>query len=158
LSFAMVINSISLTPSGGGSVVNIPLNSSTFALDLTRVASDSAFLGQVVDNIPSGTYSKVTVGVTSAVVTYCVTTSGTPGCNAGSVTQLTAGAGAPSTSSFSLTLAANQQAGLRVVVNFSNALTVNSGTQAVTGVDLAAANVITTLSLPPAASTLSTGQ
>jgi hypothetical protein len=158
LSFAVVLNSVSLTPSSGGSVVNIPLNNSSFGVDLTRVTSDSAFLGQVINSVPSGSYNKVTVGITSAVVTYCAATSGTPGCNTGSIAQFSAGAGAPSTSSFSMTFAANQQAGLRVVLNFANALTVNSNTQAVTGVDLTATNVITTATLPPAASTLSTGQ
>ena len=158
LSFAVVINSVSLTPASGGSVVNIPLNNSSFGVDLTRLQSDSAFLGQFIKSVPTGTYNKVTVGITSAAVTYCAVTSGTPGCNMGSVAQFSTGAGAPSTSSFSMTLASNQQAGLRVVVNFANALTVNSTTQAVTGVDLTAANVVTTLSLPPTASTLSTGQ
>ena len=158
LSFAVVLNSVSLTPSGGGSVVNIPLNNSTFSMDLTRVTSDSAFLGQVVSNVPAGTYNKVTVGITSAVVTYCAATSGTPGCNTGSVAQFSASAGAPSTSNFSMTLTSNQQAGLRVIMNFANALTLNNNTQAVTGVDLTATNVLTTATLPPAASTLSTGQ
>jgi hypothetical protein len=158
LSFAVVVNSVSLTPSSGGSVVNIPLNNSTFSVDLTRVTSDSAFLGQVVSNVPAGSYNKVTVGITSAVVTYCAATSGTPGCNTGSIAQFSASAGAPSTSSFSMTFTSNQQANLRVVMNFANALTVNNNTQAVTGLDLTAANVVTTATLPPAASTLSTGQ
>ena len=158
LSFAVSINSVSLTPSNGGSVVTIPLNASAYTVDLTRLQSDSSFLGQVKAAIPSGTYNQVTVGITSAVVTYCAATSGTQGCNTGSVAQFTAGASAPSTSNFSLTLAANQQAGLRVLINFANALTVNSTTQAVTAVNLTAANVVTALSLPPAASTLSSGQ
>ena len=158
LSFVVVINSVSLTPSSGGSVVNIPLNNSAFAVDLTRLQSDSAYLGQYINSVPAGTYTTVTMGITSAVVTYCTVTSGTPGCNTGSITQLAAAAGAPSTSTFSLTLAANQQAGLRVVINFNNALTVNPNTQAVTGLNLAATNVLTTATLPPAFSTLSSGQ
>jgi hypothetical protein len=55
-------------------------------------------------------------------------------------------------------MGANQQAGLRVIVNFANVLTVNPATQAVTAMDLAAANVVTTATLPPLLSTLSTGQ
>jgi hypothetical protein len=158
LSFAVTINSVSLTPASGGSVVTIPLNAATYSVDLTKLQSDSAFLGQVISNMPSGTYNKVTVGVTSAEVTYCTASSGTAGCNSGSVAQFSAGASAPPTSSFSLTLADGQQAGLQVVFNIGNAVTVNTATQVVTGVNLAAANVVTAVSLPPAASTLSTGQ
>jgi hypothetical protein len=158
LSFVVTINSVSLTPSAGGSDVAIGLNSGSYAVDLTRLQSDSAFLGVASANVPSGTYNKLTVGITGVVVTYCTVTSGTPGCKSGSVAQFTTGAGAPTTSNFSLTLAGNQQAALRVQINFNNALTVNSGTQAVTKVDLTAANVVTTLALPPAASSLSSGQ
>jgi hypothetical protein len=158
LSFAVTINSVSLTPASGGSVVNIPLNAGTFTVDLTKLQSDSSFLGQVISNVPSGTYNLVTVGVTSAVVTYCTASSGTPGCNSGSVAQFSAGASAPTTSSFSLSLADGQKAGLQVVFNIGNAVTLNPATQIVTAVNLAAANVVTAVSLPPAASTLSTGQ
>jgi hypothetical protein len=158
LSFVVTINSVSLTPSSGGSVVDIPLNAATYTVDLTRLQSDSSFLGQVISNVPAGTYNKVTVGVTSAVVTYCTTTSGIPGCNSGSVAQFTAGAAAPATSSFSLTLAAAQKAGLQVIFNIGNAVTVNPTTQVVSAVNLAAANVVTAVPLPPSASTLSTGQ
>ena len=157
LSFAVVINSVSLTPSSGGSDVSIPLNTSTFGVDLMRLTSDSAYLGQYINSVPAGTYNQLSVNM-SAVVTYCVATSGTPGCNTGSIAQISKSFATPATSNFSLSLAANQQAGLRVVVNFANALTVNSTTQAVTGVSLTANNVITTVTLPPSASTLSTGQ
>jgi hypothetical protein len=158
LSFAVTINSVSLTPASGGSVVTIPLNAATYSVDLTKLQSDSSFIGQVISNVPSGTYNLVTVGVTSAVVTYCTASSGTPGCNSGSVAQLSAGASAPTTSSFSLSLADGQQAGLQVVFNIGNAVTVNPATQVVTAVNLGAANVVTAVPLPPAASTLSTGQ
>jgi len=157
LSFVVTINSISLTPSAGGSDVPISLNSGSFSVDLTRLQSDASFLGVASAKIPAGTYNKVTVGITGAVVTYCVATSGTPGCKTGTVAQFTTGAGAPVTSNFSLTLSSNQKAGLRVQINFANALTVNVGTQAVTAVSLNAANVITTLSLPPSASILPSG-
>lgn len=157
LSFAVVINSVSLTPSGGGSDVSIPLNASSFGVDLTRLESDSAYLGQYISSVPAGTYNQLSVNL-SAVVTYCAATSGTPGCNSGSIAQISKSFATPTTSNFSLTLAANQQAGLRVLINFANAITVNSTTQAVTGVDLTAANVVTTATLPPALSTLSAGQ
>ncbi len=160
LSFAVVVNSVSLTPSTGGSDVTIPLNLTSgqpYSVDLTRLQSDSAFLGQFINSVPAATYNQLSLNL-SALVTYCAATSGTPGCNHGSIGQISKSFATPVTSNFSLTLAANQQAGLRVVVNFANALTVNSNTQAVTGVNLTATNVVTTASLPPAASTLSAGQ
>jgi hypothetical protein len=158
LSFAMTINSVSLTPASGGSAVNIPLNTTTYSVDLTRLQSDSSFFGQVMSNVPAGTYNKVTVGVTSAVVTYCTASSGTPGCNFGSVAQFTSGASAPATSAFSITLTSAEKAGLQVVFNIGNAITVNPATQVVSALNLAATNVVTAVPLPPFASTLSTGQ
>jgi uncharacterized protein DUF4382 len=158
LSFAITINSVSLTPASGGSVVDIPLNTGTYTVDLTRLQSDSSFLGQRIATIPSGTYNQIKMGVTSTVVTYCTASSGTAGCNAGSVAQVSPGPSVPTTSSFSLTLADGQQAGLRIVFNIGNAVTVNQATQVVTAVDLGAANVLTAISLPPAFSTLGAGQ
>lgn len=157
LSFAVVINSVSLTPSSGGSDFNIPLNASTYGVDLTRLQSDSSFLGQSINSVPAGTYNKLSVNL-SAVVTYCAATSGTAGCNTGSVAEFSKSFTTPTASNFSLSLSSNEQAGLRVLINFNNTITVNANTQAVTGVDLTATNALTTLNLPPAASTLSTGQ
>jgi hypothetical protein len=158
LSFAVTINSVSLTPASGGNVVDIPLNAGTYTVDLTKLQSDSSFLGQKIATIPSGTYNEVKVGVTSAVVTFCTASSGTAGCNSASIAQISPGASTPTTSSFSLTLADGQQAGLQVVFNIGNAVTVNPATQVVTAVNLGTANVVTAVPLPPAASTLSTGQ
>jgi len=158
LSFVVTINSVSLTPSAGGSDVNIPLNSSSFTVDLTRLQSDSVFLGQAISSIPTGTYNQIKLGITSSVVTSCGATSGTPGCNTGSVAQFTTGPATPTTSGFTLTLASNEQAGVRILINIGPALTVNSGTQGVTGVSLTAANVLSAITLPPASSTLSAGQ
>ncbi|HET6930877.1 MAG TPA: hypothetical protein VFI45_11205 [Candidatus Acidoferrum sp.] len=157
LSFAVLINSVSLTPSAGGSDVTIPLNTSSFGVDLTRLQSDSAFLGQFINSVPTGTYNQLSVNL-NAVVTYCAATSGTPGCNSGSIAQISKAFTSATTSNFSFTMGANQQAGLRVVINFANALTVNPATQAVTAIDLTAANVATTTTLPPVLSTLSSGQ
>ena len=158
LSFALTINSVSLTPSGGGSTQTIPLNAATYVVDMTRLQSDSSFLGQLSAAIPAGTYSTVTLGITSVTITYCAATIGTPGCNTGSVAQFNSGASAPATSNFTLTLATNQQAGLRVLLNLGNAITVNAVTQAVTAVNFAAAGVLTASTLPPTSSTLAAGQ
>jgi hypothetical protein len=157
LSFAVVVNSISLTPSSGGSDVTIPLNNSTYAVDMIKLQSDSAYLGQSVASVPTGTYNGLSVNA-SAVATYCAATTGTPGCNPGSVAQFSKSFTTPTVPNFSLTLGSNQQAGLRIVINFNNAMTVNAATQAVTGLNLTAANVLSTISLPPSSSTLSSGQ
>jgi len=157
LSFVVTINSVSLTPSAGGSDVAIGLNTGSYIVDLTRLQSDSAFLGIASASVPSGTYNKVSVNL-NATVTYCAATSGTAGCNAGSVAQLTKSFATPTTSNFSMTFSANQKASLQVQINFNNALTVNSGTQAVTAVNLTATNVVTTTTLPLATSTLAAGQ
>ena len=156
LSFVVAVNGLSLTPSGGGSDIPIALNTGSYIADLTRLQSDSAFLGIASANIPPGTYNVLNMSL-SATVTYCTATSGTPGCNAGSIVQINK-IGTPMTSNFSMSFSANQKAALRVQVNFNNTLTVNSATQAVTKVDLTAANVVTTLALPPAASSLLSGQ
>jgi len=156
LSLVVAVNGLSLTPSGGGSDIPIALNTGSYVVDLTRLQSDSAFLGIASAKIPPGTYNVLNVSL-SATVTYCTVTSGTPGCNAGSIAQINK-IGTPMTSNFSMNFSANQKAALRVQVNFNNILTVNSGTQAVTKVDLTAANVVTTLALPPAASSLLSGQ
>jgi len=157
LSFAVTLGAVSLTPSAGGSDVNVPLNSTSYVVDLTRLQSDSSFLGQSIASVPTGTYNRLSVNL-SAVVTYCTATSGTPGCNAGSVAQITKGFATPAAAAFSLTLSAHQTAGLRILINFTKALTANPITQAVTAVDLSAPDVVTTLALPPPASTLSSDQ
>jgi hypothetical protein len=157
LSFVVTINSVSLTPAGGGSDVAIGLNTGSYIVDLARLESDSAFLGIASANIPSGTYNKLSVNL-DAAVTYCAATSGTAGCKAGSVAQFTKSFATPTTSNFSMTFSANEQASLQLRINFNNALTVNSGTQAVTAVDLTATDVVTTATLPLATSTLATGQ
>jgi len=142
--------------------VNIPLNAVTYAVDLTRLQSDSAFLGQALANVPAGTYNKVTVGVTSAVVTYCTDLLGTSGCDTGSVAQVSqTTASTPATSTFSATLAASQHAAVQIQFNFANAITISTASpQVVSKVDLNAANVLTASTLAPTSSTssLATGQ
>jgi len=159
LSFAVTLSGIFLTPANGGSNVNIPLNATTYVVDLTKLQSDSAFLGQVLASVPAATYNKITVGVSAVVVTYCTQTSpGTAGCTAGTVAQVTQAASIPATSSFSLTLASNQKTGVQIQFNFANAITTQL--QVVSKVDLNAANVLTASALAPTPTTssLATGQ
>jgi len=141
--------------------VSIPLNTATYVVDLTRLQSDSAFLGQALATVPAGTYNKVTVGVTSAVVTYCTDLGGTLGCDAASVKQVTQTATTPATSSFSATLISGQKTVIQIQFNFANAITISTTqAQVVSKVDLTAANILTASTLAPTSTTssLATGQ
>lgn len=160
LAFSLTITGISLTPSSG-SDVNIPLPGTTYAADLTRLQSDSAFLGQALRAILPGTYTKLTLAVNDARVTYCTQpVLGTPGCASGSIATISGGAAVLSVSSapFPLTLADNQIAGLRVQFDMSKALTINAATQAVSSIDLTKAGVVNAVSLPTAASSLGSNE
>jgi Domain of unknown function (DUF4382) len=159
LSFAVNISGVSLTPSGSGAAVNIPLNNSTYTIDLTRLQSDSVFVAGLA-TVPAGKYSGMTVSLSSPVVTYCTQTAGGTGCASGSVATNSAGAAAApqiTTAPFPLTLSTNQVAGLAVNLNLQNVLTVTASTQVVTAVNLAATNVLSAATLPPT-STLAAGE
>jgi hypothetical protein len=156
LSFSVDVTGLSISPVTG-SAQSISLNSGTgtYVVDLTKLPSDSAFLGENT-TIPSGTYSTVTVSFSAPTVTYCTqTVVGTAGCPAANIARFT---GAPATPAVTttLTLTANQKTGIALNVNLANALTVVN--QAVTGVNLGASNVVTINTLPPATSSLASGQ
>ncbi|PYU52456.1 MAG: hypothetical protein DMG48_03965 [Acidobacteria bacterium] len=156
LSFAVTLSSIQLTPTSG-SAVTVPLNTATYVVDLTRLQSDSA-LGEVLASVPADTYNKITVGVTTAVVTYCTDLGGTLGCDSGSVKQVAqTAASTPSTSSFSATLASGQKTAIQIQFNFANAITISSTQpQVVSAVNLGA-NVLTASTLAPTSTTSSLG-
>lgn len=157
LSFVVDVTAITLTPSSG-SAVSIPLNSTAFSVDLTRLQSDSAFLGASA-TVPTGSYTSMTVSLSNPVVTFCTQTAGTSGCAAGSVATISGAAAAPLISSapFPLTLTAKQQTGLAINLNLNKALTVNTS-QVVTAVTLTAANLLTATTLPSASNSLTAGQ
>jgi len=157
LSFIVDVNTITLTSSSGTNV-NIPLNATSFSVDLTKLQSDSAFLG-TSSTVPAGSYASITVSLSNPVVTFCTQTASNTGCASGSVTKISGAAAAPkiTTTPFPLTISANQKVGLAINFNMANALTVNTS-QVVTSVNLAASNVLNAGALPPAASSLATGQ
>ena len=157
LSFAVTITGVALTPSSGNPI-NISLPGATVVVDLTRLQSDSAFLGGVLKSVPAGTYTNVTLAVSSASVTFCVQTNpGVPGCASGTVATVTSAAAAPIVAK-SITVTANQTTALRLQADVANALTINATTQVVSAVNLGAANVFTLSTLPPTASSLATNQ
>jgi hypothetical protein len=154
LSFSLAIAGISFLASTGESV-NVPLNSSVYQADLTRLQSDSAFLG-ISTGIPAGTYTNMAVSLTNPAVTYCTQTLGTTGCAPGSVTTATGGPAVLvlTTAPFPLALKAGQSAGVAVTLDMGAALTINPQTQVVTAVNLGAGNVLGATSLPPNLSSL----
>ena len=160
LSFVVDINTITLT-SSTGSTVNIPLNTTNLSVDLTKLQSDSAFLGASA-TVPAASYTSITVSISNPVVTYCTQTAGNIGCAAGSVATISGGAAAApkiSSAPFPLTLTSNQRTGLAINFNLGNALAVSTTQpQVVTAVNLAAANVLSANTLPPAASSVATGE
>ena len=159
LSFAVDVNTVTLTSSSGTSV-NIPLNATSLSVDLTKLQSDSVFLGTSA-TVPAGTYSSMSVSISNPVVTFCTQTTGNTGCATGSVTTLTGAAATPkiTTAPFPLTLTSNQKTGLAINFNLGNALTVSTTQpQVVTAVNLAATNVLSANSLPSTATSLASGQ
>src|SRR5438874_2371860 len=131
------------------------MNSELYQVDLARLQSDTAFLA-LSTSIPSGTYTNIVVSLSDPSVTYCLQVQGSTGCAAGSVTTVS---GLPATrviaaSPFPLVVAHEQNTGLAISVNIASALTVNGQTQAITAVNLGAANVLTAMTLPPASSSL----
>lgn len=157
LSFTVTVTGVSLTPSSG-SPVNIPLPGTTYVLDLTRLESDSAFLGNVLNTVPAGTYTNITLAISGASVTFCTQLNpGVAGCSSGSVAKVTSGAAAPVISK-SITITASQTTALRIQLDFSKALTINPATQVVTAVNLGAVGAFSASTIPPASSSLSAGQ
>src|SRR5258708_7207547 len=134
LSFIVDVNTITLT-SSTGTIVNIPLNSTSLSVDLTKLQSDSAFLGTSA-TVPAASYTSMTVSLSNPVVTFCTQTLGNTGCATGSIATISGGAAAApkiSSAPFPLTLTSNQQTGLALTFNLGNALTVNTS-QVVTAV------------------------
>src|SRR5258708_19298512 len=86
LSFFVDINTITLTPASG-TAVNIPLNATAIGVDLTRLQSDSVFLGTAAA-APAGSYSSITVSLSNPVVTFCTQTLGNTACAPGTVPPL----------------------------------------------------------------------
>jgi Domain of unknown function (DUF4382) len=147
LSYSLTIGGITLTPaSGSGNPINIP---GSTTLDLTRLQSDSAFLGTI--SAPAGTYTSLTLSFTDATVAFCTQTAGLAGCTTGSVQQITGGATAPVITfpNGGLVLTSNQQAGLSVDFDMGGTLTIPTpANQVVSAVNLSNAN-LTTITLGP---------
>jgi Domain of unknown function (DUF4382) len=154
LSFSVTLSGVSLAQASGNSI-NIPLNSSTYQVDLTRLQSDSVFLGAST-TVPAGTYSNLAVSLTNPVVTYCTQTLGNTGCTPGTVKTVTGGPAVLvlTTNPFPLTVTSGQSTALAIALNLNASLRVDPLSQVVTAVNLGAPNVLGAALLPPALSNL----
>ena len=154
LSFRTTVEGISLTPAAGGSV-NVPLNASLYQVDLVRLQSDATLLA-VSTAVPVGSYTNMVVSLSDPAVTYCMQTQGMAGCETGSVITLRGAPATPiiTTFPFPLVVVRGQNIGLAISIDIEKALSVNGQSQAITSVNLGAANVLTAMMLPPASSSL----
>ena len=154
--FTATITGITLTPSGG-TAVNVPLNSSSYIAEFTRVTSDSTVLAANV-SVAAGTYTSAQINFSAPRITFCTQTNpGVPGCAAGTLTSISGSAGS-ATINTSIGVSDNIETGVALNVNIGNSLTLNG--QTITAVNLGATNVFSAATLPPAAGTtdLSSGQ
>jgi hypothetical protein len=137
LSYSLTVGGVTLTPASGNPI-NLP---GIFTYDMTRLQSDSAFLGSV--SVPAGTYTSMTLSLIAASVTYCTATAGVPGCNVGAQNEnfVLGGAAAPplTFAGGGLTLTSNQQAGVSIYFDMGGTLTVAN--QKVSAVTLKNANL-----------------
>ena len=153
LSFKVTVTGVSLTPSTG-KAVSLTLNPTTPIVELTRLQSDSAFLG--TSTVPSANYTSATVSFTSPDIvlvnqTNVALAGGTPApCPLNALTTCefkptTSGTITLTAAPFPLTLTPNQQTGLSLDFNLNNAITMTNGA---VSVDFTQANVLTAATLP----------
>src|SRR3989454_235580 len=167
LSFKATITGIALNPATGSSF-SLPLTSSPFGtnpmiVELTRLQSDSAYLGTFT-TVPAGTYSSVTVTLANAQLTFAnqttapITVGTTPCptnsvCTVSGITPIQPSAISFGTSPLSLSSGSSQ--GLSLEFNLNNAITFTNGTLAL---DFSQAKAVTVATLPRTNGNLSTGQ
>jgi hypothetical protein len=146
LSATVGTTGITLNPTTGNPV-SMTLSPTVYPVDLTRLQSDSAFLGTL--SLPSGSYTSATVTFSAPTLTLDnqsgATLNGT--CLTGTICKivLTAGSAQVTSAPFPLTLTAAQAKGISVNLDLNKALTLTTGTLALS---FSAANVATATTLP----------
>ena len=143
LSYSLTVGGLTLTPATGNPI-NVP---GPFTFDMMRLQSDSGFLGKVT--APAGTYTSLTVSLTSAVVTFCTNTAGVPGCNTASVVSKTGGGSSPiiTLPNGGLVLTSNQQTGISVDFNIGGTLTLTGQPPTISAVVLSSDANLTAITL-----------
>jgi hypothetical protein len=146
ISAAVGITGITFTPSTGTAVA-LTLTPTVYPVDLSRLQSDTAFLGSL--SIPADTYTSAAVTFSAPVLTILNETGATlnGSCLSGTICQitLTAGSAQVSTAPFPLTLTSAQNAGVSLNVNLDTALTVLNNTLAL---NFSTVGVFTAAALP----------
>jgi hypothetical protein len=168
LSYKVTVLSVTLTPTTGTAFTFTP--SPAPVIELMRLQSDTAFLGTLLNNVPAGTYSSITVSLGSPQITFLNNTTATitnassasGSCTVGAICTISPNAaGLPkvSTTPFPITLFANAKIGLGIDFNLSNSITVTGGTLTVTFTPATAGvNVLSAFNLPRANANLGTNQ
>jgi hypothetical protein len=146
LSATVGITGITLNPTSGNAVA-MTLSPTIYPADLTRLQTDTAFLGLL--SLPAGTYSSATVTFSAPTLTIDnqsgATLNGT--CLTGTICKivLTAGSSQVISVPFPLTLTTGQTTGISLNLNLNDAITVTAGTLAL---NFSAADVVTAAALP----------
>src|SRR6266704_5941168 len=164
LSLKATITGIALNPATGNSVSLIS-SSSPLTVEVTRLQSDSAYLGTFA-TVPAGTYNSMTVTLANPDIvlsnqTGAALSGATTACPNNSVCEFkpTPTGGAPQiTFASPLSLTTTSPQGLSLDFNLNNAITFTGG---ILGVDFSQTNqpnFLTVKTLPRANSNLSTGQ
>jgi len=146
LSATVDITGITLNPSSGNAVA-LALSPTVYPANLTRLQTDTAFLGLLT--LPATTYSSATVTFSAPTLTIDnqsgATLNGT--CLTGTICTivLTAGSSQVISAPFPLTLTAGQTKGISLNLNLNDSITVTSGTLAL---NFSAVDAVTAAALP----------
>jgi hypothetical protein len=160
ISFKVVPNSITLTPSTG-TAVTFSINSGNgYSYDLVRLQSDTGFLG-TVPAVTTGTYTSVAVTFSSATLAFFNGTTG-PITNLSQPcavnTVCIASFAGPFTSTITTSQAITGNAGFAIDVNLANSLTLSGGSLTLNLTNTANLPVTTTFALPGTNSNLTSTQ
>ena len=146
LSATVGITGITFTPSTG-TAVSLTLSPTVYPIDLTRLQSDSAFLGTL--SLPAGSYTGASVTFSAPVLTIFNQSGSTLNstCLTNTICELvlTAGSASITAAPFPLTLTSSQATGISLNVDLNTALTLTSNTLAVSFTTM---NAVTSAQLP----------
>jgi hypothetical protein len=153
-SFQVTIASITFTPAvGTATTVNL---SPARTVDLTRLQTDTAFLGTFT-NMPTGRYTNATLVLSgNATITFLNDTPSTlSGCPTLTICPLSLPASSNPAAAISYTVSQNAVAGIGINLNIANAVSIAANALAV---NFANTNVLSAFTLPRTGSTLAAGQ
>jgi hypothetical protein len=157
LSYKVTVTQVTVTPTTGTAFTFTPNPAPVF--ELLRLQSDSTFVATLL-NVPSGTYSSITLSLGSPQITFLNNTNATitnaasvsGACVVGAICTISPSVtGQPQVSAapFPIILSSNAKIGLGIDFNLSNSITVTGGTMTVTFTPATAGvNVLSAFNLP----------